>query len=189
MLLDVITYLKTPAASFSDLTETMITPSDDKIPQAPIDQTPQPAGETSLPPPYTVAKRPSETSILSQKVDVPALLSEVEWRLKLKQLEKKIRKYNWTKQGDEADIVASMRDLAASHDDPQVQGYWNRRADEFEKAPDSDKKALLMDIARGLAILIAAPLAIAGALLMGTGMLLKASGNFLTGGKAGKLMK
>jgi hypothetical protein len=80
-----------------------------------------------------------------------------------------------------------MRDLAASHNDPQVQAYWNRRATEFERAPDSDKKAILMDIGRGLAILIAAPFAIAGAILMGTGMLIKAGGSFLSA--VGKLAK
>ncbi|KAJ6543952.1 hypothetical protein B0H19DRAFT_292015 [Mycena capillaripes] len=165
----------------------MITPLDDKSPQAQIDQTPQPSADTSMPPPYSVARAPTETNILGRKVDVPSLLSEVEWQLKLKKLEKKIRKYNWTKQGDEAAIVASMRDLATSHNDPQVQTYWNRRADEFEKAPDTDKTAILVDIGRGLAILIAAPFAIAGAMLIGTGMLLKASGNFLTGGKVGKM--
>ncbi|KAJ7705683.1 hypothetical protein B0H16DRAFT_692574 [Mycena metata] len=112
-------------------------------------------------------------------------ISEVEWQTKLKKLEKQIRKYNWSKNGPrEANvIVASMRDLAASHIDPKVQAYWNRRADAFERAPDADRKSILLDIGRGLGILIAAPFAIAGAVLIGTGMLLKASGNLLTGGK------
>ncbi|KAJ7047890.1 hypothetical protein C8F04DRAFT_1387045 [Mycena alexandri] len=111
--------------------------------------------------------------------------SEVEWQTKLKSLEKKIRKYNWSKNGpsEASVIVDSMRDLGASHSDPKVQAYWNRRADAFERAPDADRKSILLDIGRGLGILIAAPFAIAGAVLIGTGMLLKASGNFLTGGK------
>ncbi|KAJ6530343.1 hypothetical protein DFH09DRAFT_1156967 [Mycena vulgaris] len=116
-------------------------------------------------------------------------ISEAEWQIKLKKLQKKIRKYNWTKRGDEAIIVQSMRDLAASHTDPEVQTYWNRRANEFEKAPDTDKTAILKDIGRGLAILIAAPFAITGAILLGAGMLLKASGDMLTGGKTSALTK
>ncbi|KAF8211687.1 hypothetical protein K438DRAFT_2011183 [Mycena galopus ATCC 62051] len=128
------------------------------------------------PPPYTD---------LPANSDVPAnfnsTITEEEWKEKLQKLEGKIRKYNWMKRGDETAIVKSMRDLAASHNDPQVQAYWTRRANEFEKAPDPDKKAILKDIGRGLGILIAAPFAIAGAVLIGTGMLLKAGGNFLTG--------
>ncbi|KAJ7664700.1 hypothetical protein B0H17DRAFT_1143645 [Mycena rosella] len=128
--------------------------------------------------------------INDQKISQPsAVPPEAEWQKKLKTLERKIRKYNWTKRGDEAIIVESMRDLAASHSDPQVQTYWTRRANEFEIAPDSDKKAILLDIARGIAILFAAPFAIAGAILMGAGMLLKASGDLLTGGKASALTK
>lgn len=111
--------------------------------------------------------------------------SEVEWKTKLKQLEKKIRKYNRSKNGpsEASDIVESMRDLSTSHPDPQVQAYWNQRADAFEKAPDADRKSILLDVGRGLAILIAAPFAIVGALLIGTGMLLRASSNLITGGK------
>ncbi|KAJ7101610.1 hypothetical protein C8R43DRAFT_244073 [Mycena crocata] len=140
---------------------------DEKVPRPPT----EPAAQ---PPPYT---------------NTPTHLSEVEWQAKLKTLHRKIRKYNWTKRGDEAAIVESMRDLATGHSDPQVQAYWNHRADEFEKAPDVNKKAILADIGRGIAILIAAPLAIAGALLLATGMLLKASGDMLTGGKTSAMSK
>ncbi|KAJ6463250.1 hypothetical protein C8R47DRAFT_82787 [Mycena vitilis] len=193
MLTDVITYFQPPVPeSHIDRLDvwTMITPSDDKHPQPsaqpsavqlPVEQLPM-HDKTGMPPPYSTAGADAHRSTGS-------LLSELQWQLKLKKLEKTIRKYNWTKKGDEALIVASMRDLAASHTDPQVQAYWTRRADQFEKAPDADKKALLMDIGRGLAILIAAPFAIAGAILMGTGMLLKASGSFLTGGRGSKFIK
>ncbi|KAJ7229164.1 hypothetical protein GGX14DRAFT_327973, partial [Mycena pura] len=106
--------------------------------------------------------------------------SEAEWQVKLKKLEKKIRKFNWgVGRGDEAAIIASMRDLATSHPDPEIQTYWSRRADQFERAPDSDKMAILKDITRGLAIMIASPFAIMGAIFMGTGMALKAGGNLI----------
>jgi hypothetical protein len=170
----------------------MITPLDDKTtqPEIPIDaktlvQPPPIVNITARPspPPYSNPNSDANTVVTPSEPSI----SEAEWQAKLKKLEKKIRKYNWTKQGDEAAIVLSMRDLAASHNDPQVQAYWNRRATEFERAPDSDKKAILMDIGRGLVILMAAPFAIAGALLMGTGMLIKAGGSLLSGvGKLGR---
>ncbi|KAJ7367764.1 hypothetical protein DFH08DRAFT_946742 [Mycena albidolilacea] len=179
----------------------MITPTDEKtipqpqsieIPRSQADMTqpqvaiPQPstAGTTRFPTDPKVRPNPPPYNDLASQIPSAESnggnVTEAEWKNKLKILEKKIRKYNWSKKGDEADIVESMRDLAASHNDPQVQAYWTRRATEFEKAPDSDKKAMLIDIGRGLVILIAAPFAIAGAILVGTGMLLKASGNFLT---------
>ncbi|KAF8211686.1 hypothetical protein K438DRAFT_1752371 [Mycena galopus ATCC 62051] len=153
-------------------------PETAEIPQPQVAEIPQPqiaAGTLNdkaahHPPPYT-----------DFPVNFTSTITEAEWKEKLQKLEGRIRKYNWMKRGDETAIVESMRDLAASHNNPQVQAYWTRRANEFEKAPDSDKKAILKDIGRGVAILIAAPFAIAGALLMGTGMLLKAGGNFLTG--------
>ncbi|KAJ7047889.1 hypothetical protein C8F04DRAFT_25417 [Mycena alexandri] len=110
-------------------------------------------------------------------------MNEVEWRSKLKKLERKVRQYNWTKRGDEAKIIESMRDLAASHSDPEVQTYWNRRADDFERAPDADKKALLTDIGRAAVLLIAVPFILTGAILKGTGTILEASGTYLTKAK------
>ncbi|KAJ7086685.1 hypothetical protein C8R44DRAFT_893480 [Mycena epipterygia] len=163
MLPDVITYIRTPTVSESLTSQYIMI--DDKI---------------SQPPPYT--------DFRTTNTD-PANIDEAEWQAKLKKLQKKVRKYNWTKQGDEAIIVDSMRELARSHNDPQVQAYWNRRANDFEKAPDSDKKAILTDIGRGLAILIAAPFAIAGGILLAAGMFLKASGDILTGGKTSALTK
>jgi len=164
----------------------MITPSHDKTidseaPQSPVDY----QGPTLSPSPTY-----SDIRVDAQPTaNLPSSVDEVEWQINLKKLEKKIRKYNWSRKGDEAGIVASMRDLAASHSDPQVQAYWNRRADEFEKAPDSDKKALLMDIGRGVGILFAAPFAIVGAFLIGAGMILRASGNIISGGQVKKLSK
>ncbi|KAJ6516439.1 hypothetical protein C8R45DRAFT_960153 [Mycena sanguinolenta] len=200
MLTDVITYLK-PSAAFDQPKITMITTGDEKKmpqtetvevsePQVVIEDTqtqPQllpnikaPLGTQTHPPPYT--------DFAAGMNRPPSNMSEQEWKEKLRKLEGKIRKYNWTKRGDEATLVESMRDLAASHNDPQVQAYWTRCANEFETAPESDKKALLKDIGRGLAILLVAPFAIAGALLMGTGMLLKAGGNLLTS-QSSKVLK
>ncbi|KAF7354834.1 6PF2K domain-containing protein [Mycena sanguinolenta] len=202
MLIDVITYLK-PTAAFDQPNIIMITTGDEKTMPQPEDvQVPelqvaventQAQHQPQFPPDI---KRPQEgqahpppyTDFAAGTSTPPSNMSEAEWKAKLRKLEGKIRKYNWTKRGDETAIVESMRDLAASHSDPQVQAYWTRRANEFETAPESDKKALLKDIGRGLAILVAAPFAIAGAVLVGTGMLLKAGGNILTG-QSTKLLK
>ncbi|KAJ7265948.1 hypothetical protein B0H12DRAFT_1068425 [Mycena haematopus] len=157
MLTDVIIYFK-PTAAFDRPEIIMITPpSDDKnmrqsetveIPLPQVAERTQPWAPSdnqdrqAQPPSYT----PADTNI-----------TEREWKEKLQRLEGKIRKYNWTRRGDETAIVEAMRDLAASHNDPQVQAYWARRAREFENAPASDKKAILKDIGRGLVILLAAP--------------------------------
>ncbi|KAK7061273.1 6PF2K domain-containing protein [Favolaschia claudopus] len=148
----------------------------------------QTAEDLDVPPVYDAPPLPQASALPRQPSPpntippVDAAASEKEWKDKLKKLDKRIRKYNWTRrQSDEAVIIESMRDLAASHSDPAVQGYWTRRADEFEKAPEANKRGILMDIARGLALLIAAPIAIAGAILVGTGIVIKAGGNFLTG--------
>ncbi|KAJ7067795.1 hypothetical protein C8F01DRAFT_575966 [Mycena amicta] len=112
-----------------------------------------------------------------------APLSEAEWKAKLEALEKKIQKYNKKqRQSHETAILASMRDLAQSHPDAEVQSYWAARADELEKAPEADKLIILKKVARAMAIIVAAPLAIVGLLLIGTGTVVKASGDFISGG-------
>ncbi|KAJ7477273.1 hypothetical protein B0H11DRAFT_2030497 [Mycena galericulata] len=131
---------------------------------------------------YGEAEWQAKLPELQKKID------EAEWKMKLHELRKKIRKYNWTKRGDEAAIIESMRDLAASHSDPQIQAYWTRRADDFERAPEVNKKAMLQDVGIGLAMLIASPFTISAAILMGTGVLLKASGDLLIGGKKNRML-
>ncbi|KAJ7638347.1 hypothetical protein FB45DRAFT_902568 [Roridomyces roridus] len=168
MLTDVLLYIHTPPT-------TMI---DDKVASQPPAY--DPALESNAAP---VAPAPLLTEAEWNAKTAP-LLTDAEWNAKLAKLQRKVRKYNWTKKrGDEAAIVSGMRDLAASHYDPAVKAYWTQRAEAFEKAPDTDKMGILRDIGLGLALIIAAPLTLAGALLMGTGMLVKASGEFVAGGK------
>ncbi|KAF7301205.1 6PF2K domain-containing protein [Mycena indigotica] len=108
--------------------------------------------------------------------------SEAEWQAKLDVLEKRIEKYNKKRRrSDEAAILAAMHDLAAVHPDPKVKDYWTRRADEFEKAPEADKLVILKDIIRAMRLLLAAPLTIAALLLIGTGTLVKVSGEWISG--------
>ncbi|KAK7061272.1 6PF2K domain-containing protein [Favolaschia claudopus] len=176
MLTDVIIYFKNPSSSASHSPESMITVSPGEK-NGPLSH-----NQINHPPPYSVhdaSPLPAATLPRGPNPD----LSGAEWKAKLKKLEKKIRKFNWKagkRAGDEAAIVEGMRDLAASHYDPHVQAYWNHRADEFEKAPESDKKAILADIGRALVSSITVQFTIAGALLVGTGMLFIAGGNMLT---------
>ncbi|KAJ7512709.1 hypothetical protein B0H11DRAFT_1947007 [Mycena galericulata] len=112
-------------------------------------------------------------------------MTEAAWKAQLKKLDRKIRKYNWktahaherTKRDEEAaTIVTLMRELGASHPDPGVQAYWAQRADVFAAAPEADKKAVLKDVAKGVTLLIVAPFAVAGALVLAVGKALKLSG-------------
>ncbi|KAJ7477274.1 hypothetical protein B0H11DRAFT_2030502 [Mycena galericulata] len=152
---------------------------DDKVPQPPIDN----EAPHYLPPSYAAVP-----VVGSAPTVIPSTpVSEAEWRAKLQKLQKKIRRNNWTNRGDEAQIVASMRDLAATHPDPEVQTYWTRRADDFERAPDTDKKAILVDIAIAMGTILAAPLVIIAALMSGTATVLRASGDLLTGGRVNQM--
>ncbi|KAJ7087344.1 hypothetical protein B0H15DRAFT_309326 [Mycena belliarum] len=139
------------------------------------------------PPPYYGRQSSPSSSPSDEHGSTRFDISEAEWKAKLKTLQRMIRKYNWMRRGDEGALCASMRDLAASHNDPEVQAYWNRRADEFQKASDADKRTVLGDIARGVVALIVAPLAITGFILFATGALIKYSGDVLTGGRASSM--
>ncbi|KAJ7753317.1 hypothetical protein DFH07DRAFT_824057 [Mycena maculata] len=118
-------------------------------------------------------------------------MTEALWIANLKKLDKKIRKYNWKpahphsqkdaprREEDAAKIVTLMRDLGATHPDPRVQVYWAERADAFAAAPEPDKKAVLRDVTSVILGLIAAPFAIAGALLLGLGKALRLTGTLM----------
>lgn len=181
MLVDVITYIHPNTASSSNLTRpTAMIDVDTKI-----DVAKEPTTDVIAPPKYVpVDPKSNDVGISEDGAVTDGMTTEEEWQRQLQRLQRRIRKYNWTKRGDEQAIIDDMRGLAARHTDPRVQAYWNQRADEFEKAPEADKIALLADVARGLAILIAAPIAIAGGLLVALGSVLKASSNFLIGNRA-----
>ncbi|KAJ7283251.1 hypothetical protein C8J57DRAFT_1291922 [Mycena rebaudengoi] len=150
-----------------------------------IDVTKEPTTDVIAPPKYVpVDPKSNYVGISEDGAVTDGMTTEEEWQRQLQRLQRRIRKYNWTKRGDEQAIADDMRGLATRHTDPRVQAYWNQRADEFEKAPEADKMALLADVARGLAILIAAPFAIAGGILVAVGSMLKASSNFLIGNRA-----
>ncbi|KAJ7058750.1 hypothetical protein C8F01DRAFT_1147103 [Mycena amicta] len=75
-----------------------------------------------------------------------------------------------------------MRDLAAHHPTLEDRTRWAVKADELEKAPDGEKEHILMDIGKGLGLIIALPFILAGGILYGVGLFVKGVGNILTGG-------
>ncbi|KAJ7152469.1 hypothetical protein C8R46DRAFT_1121307 [Mycena filopes] len=121
---------------------------------------------------------------------------EEKWQEMLAKLQKLLKKYDRAKKrGDEeamkrlaADIEASMRAMADTHPDPAVKAEWTTKADDFGKAPEDAKENMLLDIGKGLALIIASPFMLAGGVLYGVGLFTKGLGNLLTGGAIGRAM-
>ncbi|KAF7331634.1 6PF2K domain-containing protein [Mycena kentingensis (nom. inval.)] len=148
---------------------------------------PAPSSSTLFMPSPTVA--PPSPGLTTGAASTPA--EEAEWQTKLDTLERKLTQYNKKPRArDEAAILSSMRDLEKSHPDPEVQKYWAQRAEDFENASDeNDKLHIVKDVAKAIGVLIAAPFAIAGMILIGTGQLLKVSGNWISGGTLSNMKK
>ncbi|KAJ7159558.1 hypothetical protein C8R46DRAFT_1108595 [Mycena filopes] len=123
-------------------------------------------------------------------------LAEEKWQEMLAKLQKLLKKYDRAKKrGDEeamkrlaTDIEASMRAMADTHPDPAVKAEWTTKADDFGKAPDDAKDNMLLDIGKGLALIVASPFMLAGGVLYGVGLLTKGLGNLFTGGAIGRAM-
>ncbi|KAF8208949.1 hypothetical protein K438DRAFT_1811476 [Mycena galopus ATCC 62051] len=82
-----------------------------------------------------------------------------------------------------------MRKLADASDDLEKRAEWTRKADEFSKGSDDDKENMLMDIGKGLGIIVAAPFLLAGGVLYGVGLFAKGLGNLLSGGAIERRLK
>ncbi|KAF7378156.1 MFS general substrate transporter [Mycena sanguinolenta] len=121
---------------------------------------------------------------------------EEEWQALLQLLRKSLKQYNRAKTANDQaamkklakEIEEIMRKLADSHSDSAEQAEWTRRANEFSKASDAGKENMLLDIGKGLGIIIAAPFILAGGVLYGTGLFVKGLGNLLTGGAIGRAL-
>ncbi|KAJ7474260.1 hypothetical protein FB451DRAFT_1248445 [Mycena latifolia] len=145
----------------------------------------------------TQFKDSDKRSISSTSDSDTATLTEEEWQENLSKLQKKLRKYNRAKKrGDEEaikrlmrEIGQDMRSLAESHADPKVRAEWKEKADEFDRAPEGEQENMLMDIGKGLGIIIISPFLLAGGVLYGVGLFTKGLGNLLTGGAIGRLAK
>ncbi|EUC59864.1 transmembrane protein, putative, partial [Rhizoctonia solani AG-3 Rhs1AP] len=93
----------------------------------------------------------------------------------------------------EARIAQTMRRVGDAYPNEETRQHWYRQAENFEKATPEQREHILMPIAKGLGILIAAPLALAfgivggavfaaGSILYGAGKVVMGLGTLLTGG-------
>ncbi|CAK5284491.1 unnamed protein product [Mycena citricolor] len=205
MLPDVITYIRdNPVPDPLTSRPTMAVLDDKSIPP-PYTEPDQESGPPTVdfePPPTPDSRasklilefNPDSASASTQSLsgttevdDTKTPMTDAECKAALKKLDSRIRKYNWGNRSTpvERSIVSSMRNLSTRHPDSTVREYWEKRADGFEKAPEVDKGAILKDIGLAVGMLLAAPFAITGAVLMGMGLLLKESGSLLSGGRLG----
>ncbi|KAG8697851.1 hypothetical protein FRC11_014807, partial [Ceratobasidium sp. 423] len=92
----------------------------------------------------------------------------------------------------EEDIAPAMRRVGDSYHNEETRANWYRQAEDLENANPEQREHILMPIAKGLGILIAAPLALAfgivggviftaGSILYGAGKLVQGLGTLLTG--------
>jgi hypothetical protein len=126
---------------------------------------------------------------------------EENWQRALRNLEAQMAQYEKARaDGDEAlqgqlaiRIVEAMRNLSNIHPRPEMRNYWRGRADAFEVGDNTERGHILVDVGKGLLILLATPFALAGAaifaagaIVYGAGTLVKGLGNALTGGIFGR---
>ncbi|KAJ7223285.1 hypothetical protein GGX14DRAFT_427300 [Mycena pura] len=85
-------------------------------------------------------------------------------------------------------ILRLMAALAEIHPDPVERGRYDARTKEFEKASDARKENILLDIGKGLGLVIVSPFLLTGGILYGLGLFLRGLGNTFTGGALGRFM-
>lgn len=122
------------------------------------------------------------------------------WKEALEDLKKAMIVYgSVATKGDEKDtqasaeeVVKKMRNLGATHTDPDIKKEWDNKADRFAKAGKAERGIMSNDIIRGLVLLLATPFLLAGAvvfaagsIIYGAGSIVKGLGNLLTFGKLG----
>ncbi|KAJ6509694.1 hypothetical protein DFH09DRAFT_1183051 [Mycena vulgaris] len=142
-------------------------------------------------------KDSDKRSISSKSESDSETLTEEEWQQSRAKLQKKLRQYNRAKKrGDEEtvkrlmrELPGDMRGLGEGHRDPNVCAEWIMKAEDFEKASEEDKENMLLDIGKGLGIIIVSPFLLVGGVLYGVGLFAKGLGNLFTGGAIGRLGK
>jgi hypothetical protein len=101
-------------------------------------------------------------------------------------LQRTLREYNRAKtqaRGDDDEEAArrlvgeieQLMRLADSDGDPATSVEWKRRADEWSAASDTQKDNMLLDIGKGLDLIVAPPFLGAGGVLYGAGLFVKGS--------------
>jgi hypothetical protein len=89
----------------------------------------------------------------------------------------------------EHNILSLINGVADAASDPEVKKHYREKGEKFANASRKQKENIARDIAKGLRIILIAPLAliaVAGGILYGTGMIVKGVGNVLTLGMASK---
>ncbi|KAK7052606.1 MFS general substrate transporter [Favolaschia claudopus] len=149
--------------------------------------------------PTDETRRPGTPVSHSDSDSSTSTLAENELQTLLTLLRKKIHKYEKAKRsGDkdasaklEREILVAMRNLSENHPDAAERAEWQQKAEAFAKAPEngSERDNMLLDIGKGLAMIIAAPFLLVGRVLYGVGLFTKGVGNLLTGGTIDRAMK
>lgn len=80
-------------------------------------------------------------------------------------------------EGAAVEVVKRMRNIATTHPDPKVKKEWNDSADEFAKTSKAKRDLYSSDIMKGLGLLVAAPVALAGAVVFVAGGVLYSAGS------------
>jgi hypothetical protein len=82
----------------------------------------------------------------------------------------------------EEKILSGMRDIGEAHPDPEERKKWSAKAEAFEKADDPEhKSSILRDVGSGLAIILATPFVLAGAVIVAAGAILYGVGSLVKG--------
>ncbi|TDL26902.1 hypothetical protein BD410DRAFT_800001 [Rickenella mellea] len=130
-----------------------------------------------------VSSPSSPTSVVTE---VPTYHpNEEQWMAALRDLQSQVDAVNKgsaprTKAGDKG-IVRTMRRLATLHPDPLVKSAWSERAATFAKGNREEKETVLGGLAKGCAILLVTPFALASATIFATGYLLYGTGKIVVG--------
>jgi len=127
-----------------------------------------------------------------------------DWKESVDHLQKQMMVYQQTSEmGDnkateeEAQKAAeAMRRVGDSHTNPNVRREWCERAEAFQRGNKNERSSMFGDIGKGLLIILATPIALAGAaifgtgaILYGTGSLIKGLGDLMTAGFVGRMAK
>ncbi|KIJ40540.1 hypothetical protein M422DRAFT_82927, partial [Sphaerobolus stellatus SS14] len=107
---------------------------------------------------------------------------ELQWKTGVEKIERKMIEYREVvdrsgspteKAGAAENVATAMEEAAESHTDPKVKKYLKKKAIKFREAKtDEERDSVLMDIGKGISLLLMTPFALVGAALLAAGMIL-----------------
>ncbi|KAJ7223306.1 hypothetical protein GGX14DRAFT_694368 [Mycena pura] len=108
-------------------------------------------------------------------------------------LRQNLRRYEQAQDRNEVEqlrrtIFRLMAALAEIHPDRVKRERYNARTKEFEEASDAQKENVLLDIGKGLGMIVVSPFLLTGGVLYGVGLFLRGLGNAFTGGALGRFV-